>query len=247
MHHALAVPARRLLVAAPLLAFGALVACGGSTTSGTITAGFDASSPVDAAQATPDAGSEASTSTVDAAPATRNASCTPLNQQTGSAVSTAYGRLDGTLVYVLGVGGTHSCNGDSTHVHLQVEVSGSVYDVAVDIGKATDEVGILEETLAVPGGAWSEGWHGAESLAYPALGVHSTSLPLTAPAALGSQLETLLATTSKISIFCTGYAQGNGCHDVHYKNGAGGDGAIVLDPTSPMSPMLFFRFSTPSF
>ena len=33
----------------------------------------------------------------------------------------------------------------------------------------------------------------------------------------------------KIAVFCTGYSEGNGCHDVHYENGNGKDGAIVLD------------------
>jgi len=68
-----------------------------------------------------------------------------------------------------------------------------------------------------------------------------------APNAMASQVESLLATTSKISIFCTGYSTDNGCHDVHYENGSGKDGAIVLDPTAAMSPVLFFRFTTDSF
>ncbi len=246
-------PTLALVVA---LALPLLGACGGGTTSSA--PGFDASSEPDAGLATPDAAvatpeaspapdAEVTPPAVDAAPATRNATCTPLNQQTGTAVNTTHGRLDGTLVYVVGVGQGSACNGDYSHVHLQVLVSGHVYDVAVDIGKTTDEVGLYEESIAVPGGAWAEGWHGADSLAYPSLGVHSTSLPLVAPTTLGTQVVSLLATTSKISIFCTGYTQGNGCHDVHYKDGSGGDGEIVLDPTSAMSPVLFFRFSTPTF
>jgi len=154
----------------------------------------------------------------------------------------------GTLVYVVDVGQGKQCNGDDSHVHLQVEVTGSIYDVAVDIGTApNDEVGYYEETLAVPGGAWAEGWHGADTLAYPSLGLHSTSFPTTDPATVGAQVEALLASTTKISIFCKGYPQGNGCHDVHYEDGTGEDGAIVLDPTAAMSPVLFFRFSTQTF
>jgi uncharacterized protein YukJ len=57
----------------------------------------------------------------------------------------------------------------------------------------------------------------------------------------------LLAATSKISIFCTGYSQGNGCHDVHYENGSSEDGAIVLNPTDSSSSILFFRFTDQSF
>ncbi len=252
---------------APLAARGAsfaatatalvLAACGGEASTATVLR-FDASpegksdaqtggedgetTPVDAGHDTRDASADGG------APAMRNSACTPTTEETGTAVSTEHGRLDGTLVYVVDVGQGKQCNGDDSHVHLQVEVSGSIYDVAVDIGTApNDEVGYYEETLAVPGGAWAEGWHGADSLAYPSLGLHSTSFPTTDPGTVGAQVEALLTTTTKISIFCKGYPQGNGCHDVHYEDGTGEDGAIVLDPTAAMSPVLFFRFSTQTF
>ena len=186
-------------------------------------------------------------STADAAPASRNASCTPLSQQNGNAVNTSYGRLDGTLVYVVGIGQSRACNGDDSHVHLQVEVSGNVYDVAVDIGTTSDEVGLEETNVTVPGGAWSEGWHDSDALSYKSIGVHSSDMALTSPHTLGTNLENLLVSTSQISIFCTGYSQGNGCHDVHYVDGSSRDGAIVLDPSSPSSPVIFFRFSSQSF
>ena len=128
-------------------------------------------------------------------------------------------------------------------MHLQIEVSGLVYDVAVDIGASGDEVGMLQDSIAVPGGVWAEGWHGTDSLTYSTLGVKSSSLTPAAPADVAAQVEALLASTSKISVFCTGYTPtDNGCHDVHYENGSGKDGAIVLDPSSATSPILFFRF-----
>jgi hypothetical protein len=238
-----------------------LVACSGG--SGSTTPAFDASRTTtdggkgsmpgsDASPTTtPDGGGTSATDggASDATAAvTRNAACTPTSQQNGRAVNSSHGRLDGTLVYVVPVDQGKQCNGDSSHVHLQIEVSGEVYDVAVDIGTApNDEVGYLEQTMAVPGGAWAEGWHGADTLAYPSLGIHSTAFGLMDPAAVAQEVVTLLASTSKISIFCTGYSQGNGCHDVHYENGSGKDGAIVLDPTAATSPVLFFRFATPSF
>jgi hypothetical protein len=132
-------------------------------------------------------------------------------------------------------------------VHLQVEVSGDIYDVAVDIGTApNDEVGLYQDTITVPGGVWAEGWHGTDALAYPTLGLSSTSFPIQAPTTIGGTVASLLAGVSKISIFCKGYRQGNGCHDVHYENGQT-DGAIVLDPTSATSSTLFFRFTSDSF
>jgi hypothetical protein len=158
-------------------------------------------------------------------------------------VNTSHGRLDGTLVYVLPVDGSSSCNGDSAHVHLQIEVSGSVYDVAVDIGKTGDEVGWYEQTMAVPGGAWAEGWHGSDTLGYNALGLTASQFATLDPASMASEVETLLASTSQISIFRTGYSEGDGCHDVHYENGTSEDGALVLDPLSASSPVVFFRFT----
>jgi hypothetical protein len=191
-------------------------------------------------------GADTGSATPDGGAPMRNASCTPTSSQNGNAVNSSYGRLDGTLVYVVDVGTDSQCNGDYSHVHLQLEVSGAVYDVAVDIGKSGDEVGIFQESITVPGGVWSEGWHGSDALAYPSLGLHSTQFPLMAPDAIGTEVESLLAGVSKVSIFCKGYSQGNGCHDVHYEDGYN-DGAIVLDPTAATSETLFFRFSDQSF
>jgi hypothetical protein len=228
----------------------ALLGCGGK--SAATGAPSDAGSPASRdASASSDAsdhdGSSSDASGEDGASPTRNSACTPLSQQTGDAVNTSHGRLDGTLVYVLPPDGSAACNGDDSHVHLQIEVNGSVYDVAVDIGTTTDEVGLYEATMSVPGGPWQEGWHGADTLSYPSLGVKSTELPLASPDSIAAQIESQVAGTSRIAIFCTGYSQGNGCHDVHYENGNGKDGAIVLDPTSASSPLLFFRFSGETF
>jgi hypothetical protein len=231
------------LTLAPLF----LAAACGSTSNGEVSSQVDASTEPDDASSNTDGGSLVdASSNVDGGLATRNAACTPSSQQNGTAVNTAYGRLDGTLVFVVGVDQGHACNGDSSHVHLQVEVSGDVYDVAVDIGQSDDEVGLYQGNLNVPGGTWSEGWHSSDTLSYRSSGVSSSSFPLVAPNPLGSNIESLLAGTSKISIFCTGYSQGNGCHDVHYVDGSK-DGAIVLDPTSADSPVLFFRFSSQNF
>ncbi len=238
---------------------GCLNACGGASSAtpekgSTPNSGTTAPDAAPAPSPTPksdggnsDASGEDGGSTEDAAPAPRNATCTPTSQQTGTLINTAHGRLDGTLVYVLPPHGSAACNGDDSHIHLQIEVSGNVYDVAVDIGATNDEVGMYAGSVALPDGAWAEGWHGTDMLAYPDFGLHSTQFPLTAASVLAPQIEALLASTSKVSIFCTGYSSDNGCHDVHYENGRGNDGAIVLDPTSATSPVLFFRFQADTF
>jgi hypothetical protein len=246
-------PGSYLTVAA---VFVVVAACGGSSKS---TGDADGKAPpprdsgtTDAPAADVDRGdapAEAAAK-MDAVPdgVARNASCTLLTAETGTAINTAHGRLDGTLVFVLPVGGARACNGDDSHVHLQIEVSGAVYDVAVDIGSTKGgEVGYDEVMMAMPDGAWSEGWHGTDTLAYPSLGLHSTDFTTVAPDTLATQLETRLADVTEISIFCTGYSEEDGCHDVHYEHGDGDDGAIVLNPKAATPSILFFRFTDQTF
>ncbi len=178
-------------------------------------------------------------------PPTYTAACTPLSAQTGTAIDTKHGRLDGYLSYVVPQGGDHSCNGDSSHVHLQVRMMGEIYDVAVDIGTFTGDSNLYEADMAIPGGAWSEGWHN-DGLSYPQLGLHSTQFTPEDPTTLGQKIVTELAGINHVSIFGDAYTQGNGCHDVHYENGTA-DGALILEPLSPKAHILFFRFSTQSF
>jgi hypothetical protein len=205
----------------------------------------------DASVKTPDGATDGTTSpeasgSLDGPP-TRSSACTPLKDQNGTAIDTKYGRLDGTLRYVVPIGGPSSCNGDSAHVHLQVDVNGDIYDVAIDIGDSPDDVGIYEANMSLPGGAWAEGWHGTDQLTYTSLGIHSPQFMMEDPAALSSQLVTELAQVNHVSIFGMGYDTYNGCHDVHYENGNGEDGALFVDPLSPQAHGLFFRFKTDSF
>src|SRR5579871_3109764 len=169
-------------------------------------------------------------------------SCTPLSSETGTAIDTYHGRLDGYLSYVVPIGGSFSCNGDNGHVHLQVRANGAIYDVAVDTGQFTGDVNLYEADMPIPDGPWSEGWHGSDGLTYTALGVHSSVFTPEAPSALGAKLAAELAGKNHISVFGIGYSQGNGCHDVHYHSGSGEDGAIVIDPLSSPAHILFFRF-----
>lgn len=196
----------------------------------------DAPSGTDAAEAGPP---------VPDGPPTRTSSCTPLSQQTGTAVNTYSGRLDGYLVYVVPQGGPSSCNGDFSHVHLQVKANGSVYDVAVDIGKTAGDTLFYEQDMPLPQHAWLEGWHNF-NISYPSLGVHASQFTSETPAALGQKIVAELANVNHIAVFGHGYQTQNGCHDVHYNDGAT-DGAIVIEPLSPTAHVLFFRFSTQSF
>src|SRR5579859_2744117 len=232
------------------LVASAIAACGGSTTSGQ-QGGDDGGGTSAEASGGGDAssGPEASVEAgppVDDGPPSRTSSCTPLSQQTGTAINTFHGRLDGTLAYVVPQGGPGSCNGDFSHVHLQVKANGAIYDVAVDIGKTAGDALLYEADMPMPGQLpWTEGWHNF-GLSYPQLGVHSTQFTSETPAALGQKIEAELANVNHISVFGDGYNTHNGCHDVHYVDG-NSDGAIVIEPLSPTAHVLFFRFSTQSF
>jgi hypothetical protein len=243
---------------ADVLALGSalLVACGGGTGASHSPAHDAGAGEADAPSTSEDASLDARVdSPLEASEAsgppdgkpTYTSVCTPLSRETGTAIDTSHGRLDGYLLFVVPIGGSGACNGDDSHVHLQIQMDGSIYDVAVDTGRFTGDVLLYETNMPIPDGAWSEGWHGSDALTYTALGIHSTEFTPEAPAALGTKLQAELAGVNHISVFGTGYAQGNGCHDVHYEDGNGNDGALVLEPLSPTPHVLFFRFSTDTF
>jgi len=194
--------------------------------------------------ASAEAAAEAEAGPSDGTPSYTSA-CTPLSAQNGTAINSHHGRLDGYLAYVVPQDGDSSCNGDGSHVHLQVRMDGNIYDVAVDIGTFTGDSNLYEANMPIPGGAWSEGWHDI-GLSYPQLGLHSTQFTPEDPTTLGQKIQSELAGVNHISVFGDGYTTDNGCHDVHYENGSE-DGALILEPLSPKAHILFFRFSTQSF
>ena len=160
----------------------------------------------------------------------------------GAGLSATYGRLDGFLVSIVPAS-THKCNGDSSHLHLQVRMNGGIYDVAANM-----DVLSAEKTAPMPDGPWSEGWHSGVTLDYAnTLGVHAADFTQLTPAALEAQLNEELKSVNHLSVFATGYGP-DGVHNVHRQGGAGSnDGAIVLNPLSPTPRILMFRFTTDSF
>jgi len=162
----------------------------------------------------------------------------------GTALSTSHGRLDGYLTTVLAPGQGQQCNGDSSHVHLQVSMNGGIYDVAVDIGQSGDEIAMYTLDGPLPDGAWAEGWHTSDALSYVSLGVSSSMFTQKSPSSAASAVEDALANANHVSIYGTGYND-NGMHLIHYENGK--DGAIVLDPLASTAHMLLFRFQADTF
>jgi hypothetical protein len=174
-------------------------------------------------------------------PATRQA-CTGTF---GNALSKTHGRLDGYLVSTVPVdmGG---CNGDHSHVHLQVQLQGAVYDVAVTmLDNSGGDVLFAERDIPLPDGAWAEGWHTGQALDYPTLGLHAADFTAMSESSLAQKVLGELASANHVSIFATGYGTG-GAHLVH-RNGGGNDGAIVIDPLAPTAHAMFFHFATQTF
>jgi hypothetical protein len=232
-------------VALPFALFGfVLASCGGGSHSSAPgdagVTGDDAS--IDDAS-TLDASTGDATPSGDAAPDAGGLDGTPTRQACtgafGSALTTSFGRLDGYLVAIVPAG-HRGCNGDSTHVHLQVRAQSAVYDVAVNVD------GLFhQQDLARPGAAWSEGWHTGVTDSYASLGVHSSQFAASTVAQLGPEIEMLLANANHVSIYATGYGP-TGVHLVHYQ-GRGNDGMVVLDPLSPTSHALMFAFQGDTF
>ena len=168
----------------------------------------------------------------------------------GSALSATptFGRLDGFLVAIVPPGGG-PCNADSSHVHLQVRMSGAIYDVAIDVTDGMtgiDDVNTGTKDIAMPGNVpWAEGWHTSVLVDYVALGVHSPELTFQAKAAMVTTLMTDLATANHISVYATTYGP-DGTHLVH-RNSGGHDGLIVTQPQSIPAHLRMFRFTAQAF
>ena len=166
----------------------------------------------------------------------------PCTNSFGTEMTDAHGRLDGILVSV--VDPSHvGCASDSTHVHLQVRSNGAVYDSAVNV----DGGFYLTKDIAMPGIAWTEGWHTDQPFDYtqPAVDVHSTDFQAADLGTMNTMVEDALVGVNHISIYMTGY-NANGGHLVH-REGTDIDGTIIIDPLSATSHAILFRFSTDSF
>lgn len=166
----------------------------------------------------------------------------------GLTATPTFGRLDGFLVAIVPPGGG-GCNADQSHVHLQVKMSGAIYDVAIDVTDGQtgiDDVHTTTRDSAMPVDLpWAEGWHTALLADYVAMGVHSTDLPLATKAELTSTLMTDLATANHVSVYATTYGA-DGTHLVH-RNGGGRDGVIVTEPLSVPAHLRLFSFTNQAF
>lgn len=175
----------------------------------------------------------------------------PCTSQFGTTLpsSGTFGRLDGYLVAIVAPGQTSGCNDDDSHLHLQIQMNGAIYDIAIDATDGqtnVDDVHTGTLDVAMPSGpAWAEGFHTGVTVDYPTLGVHAAALPLLSKAQIVATLTADLATANHVSIYTTTYG-GDGAHLVH-RNGGGQDGLIVTQPLSTPSHVRMLSFSGQSF
>jgi len=162
----------------------------------------------------------------------------------GHGLTPKFGRLDGYLVSIVAPSSNHACNADSDHVHLQVLMQDSVYDVAVNAGDSSstmDPVKFMEVDAPSLNGMWEEGWHPNVSFDYVGdLHVHSSHFAAMEIDELAQTLETALEDANHISVYATGYGS-DGTHLVHRTNGDT-DGALVIRPLSAVPHVLAFCF-----
>jgi hypothetical protein len=166
----------------------------------------------------------------------------PCTGNFGSALAAGYGRLDGYLVAIVQPG-SGGCRADSDHVHLQIEMRGDVYDVAINV--AEEPSAVLTTTRERWLAPWQEGWHPAVTFDYVANGLHEADFTVGTPTALAAELTDELATVNHISIFATAYDE-TGVHLVH-RNSGGRDGVIVTQPLSSPAHVRMYAFSDQTF
>jgi hypothetical protein len=211
-----------------------LLAAGCSGSGGNVLAGADAgangddATPLDDATPIGDAGDDTAAPLDDGAvfPPVRRLACVPLSKLAKDLPITQWGAVEAELVAITPPGAFGNCPNDSGHVHLQLDITGKRYDVAVNVeSTAGDPLSILTKDLPaqLPAVGYSP-----TPFDYPTtLGVHSTDFAPLAKADLISRLQTELKSASRVSIHGLTYTDGTGIHNVH-RNSSGRDGVILV-------------------
>ncbi len=149
----------------------------------------------------------------------------------GTSLTPAFGRLDGTVLAVVPPGDEACAEPNSTHLVVQVTMSGEAYRMVVDVlsDAGSPDVHFSELDAPLVGPAWGDGWHAGMTLDYvTTLAVHSTQLTAMHEADLVTKITSEIALGAHISIFATATsAEPDSAHLVH-RNLTNADGAIVI-------------------
>jgi len=165
----------------------------------------------------------------------------------GSSLTNAFGRIDGTVLAVVPPNDQTCALPNSTHLVVQVAISGVAYRMVVDVlsdelsDSGSPDVYFDEIDAPLAAGAWSEGWHPGVALDYvTTLAVHDTSFTAMSQADLVAKITSELTLGAHVSIFATSDGEPNSAHLVH-RNLTNADGAIVVNPeTSPHYLLMHF-------
>lgn len=238
----------------------------GATVDDDAASGLDASAPVDDAHpdvladasapadthapldtGRTDVGSAPDTAAPTDAGAPRRLPCAPRGSLASDLPTNADGALEGELVSIVPPGSGGACPNDTDHLHLQILVGTSRYDVAITINDttSTSPMGIFTKDIA-SGPTAAAGWSSAR-FDYPTnLGVHSTDFTPLAKTELVARWLTELKDASHVSVHGLSYSDGTGLHDVH-RNGGGHDGVVLVHRGGGVDHAIAERFATSVF
>lgn len=169
----------------------------------------------------------------------------------GTALTDAFGRIDGTVLAVVPPAHPTCAQPNSSHVVVQLTMDGAAYRMVVNVDstRGTDRR-VYSHTVeaALAGDPWSEGWHPGTALDYVAtLATTSTAFVPHEEAETVALVTDALELGAKVSVFATstGGTKADSAHLVH-RNAANADGAIVIDPDGAPRYLLF-RFADQTF
>jgi hypothetical protein len=153
----------------------------------------------------------------------------------GTALTPAFGRLDGTIRAVVFPGNQTCAMPNSTHVVLQVTMDGAAYRMVINVLSTSSDphVWLGETNAPLAGMPWSEGWHPGEQLDYvTTLGMSKSSFTEANQLEAIHRLDEALTIGARVSVYATS-SGGASAHLVH-RNLTNADGAVVIDPeTAP--------------
>lgn len=168
----------------------------------------------------------------------------------GTAITQAFGRLDGTIHAVIPPN-DHRCAGaNDNHVQIEVESGGAYYRLFVNVQSDQGPPDVLVDEVDAPlvGPAWSDGWHPGLLLDYPSqLGVHSDAFVVAPMADLVPRIDAMLELGAPISVFASSSTSNSDSAHLVHRNPTNHDGAIVLRPDAATPHWFLVRFDEQSF
>jgi hypothetical protein len=169
----------------------------------------------------------------------------------GSELTAAFGRLDGTVLAVVGPTDMQCTMPNDDHLVVQVTMHGAAYRMVVNVlsSGANPDVFLAEVDAPLAGGAFAEGWHPGYALDYvTTLGVHADAFTPHPMNELVTLVTDQLELGAPVSVYATS-SGGSYAHSAHlvHRNATNADGAIVLRPDTATPRYLLFRFGDQSF